>query len=215
MTTDTNRIIKRLEGNTIVVAQADHSDFFLMASLLSARETSTRARVREFVDTKLLPIINDYWERAVFPHELIPELRKLGIAGTSIQGYGCPGMSVLETGVTAMEISRGDGSLNTFLAVQSGLAMGSINQLGSEEQKQRWLPKMATLDLIGAFALTEPDHGSDSVALETTAELRGSHYVLNGHKRWIGNGSMADVVIIWARDISDSAVKAFVLERDP
>src|SRR5690554_1124615 len=185
------------------VSAPEHSDFFLMGSLLSERETATRERVRSFVDGKLLPVINEYWERAEFPEELIPELRELGIVGTNITGYGCPGMSPLEVGITAMEMSRGDGSVNTFLAVQSGLVMGTISRLGSEEQKQRWLPRMATLDLVGAFALTEPNHGSDSVALETTAELRGSHYVLSGQKRWIGNGAMADVVVIWARDIAD------------
>lgn len=197
-----------------VISKMDHSDFFLMSSLLSPRENATRKRVREFVDTRLLPIINEYWERAEFPEELIPDLRELGIAGTNITGYGCPGMSSLELGITAMELSRGDGSINTFLAVQSGLAMGSISRLGSDEQKQRWLPRMAALDLIGAFALTEPNHGSDSVALETTAERRGSHYVLNGQKRWIGNGSMADIVVIWARDTVDGGVKAFVFERE-
>lgn len=193
----------------------DHSDFFLMNSLLSGREAATQKRVRAFVDSKVLPVINDYWERAEFPEELIPGLRDLGIVGTSITGYGCPGMSPLEVGITAMELSRGDGSVNTFLAVQSGLAMGTINHLGSAEQKQRWLPRMATLDLVGAFALTEPNHGSDSVALETTAERRGSHYVISGQKRWIGNGSMANIVVIWARDIADGEVKAFVLEREP
>ena len=110
-------------------------------------------------------------------------------------------------------MSRGDGSINTFLGVQSGLAMGTINLLGSEEQKQRWLPAMATLDKIGAFALTEPNHGSDSVALETTVRRDGDALVLNGAKRWIGNASIADVVVVWARDIDDDRVKAVVVEK--
>ena len=123
-----------------------------------------RSRVRAFVESDVLPVINDYWDRAEFPWPLVPKLAGLGIVGSTIEGYGCPGLSRLAAGMATLEMSRGDGSINTFLGVQSGLAMGSIDLLGSEEQKQRWLPGMATLDLIGAFALTEPDHGSDSVA---------------------------------------------------
>ena len=114
----------------------------------------------------------------------------------------------------AREIARGDGSINTFVGVHSSLAMGSINMLGSEDQRRRWLPAMAAMEKIGAFALTEPLHGSDSVALETSARRDGDSFILNGHKRWIGNGHMADVVIIFARDDEDGRVKAFVLERD-
>ncbi|GAA3875089.1 acyl-CoA dehydrogenase family protein [Leifsonia kafniensis] len=189
-------------------------DFYLLNDLLSDDERALVARVRTFVDTELLPVINDYWERAEFPMQLVPRLAELGIIGTTIEGYGCPGMSRLAAGMVALEMSRGDGSINTFLGVQSGLSMGSINLLGSEEQKQRWLPQMATLDKIGAFALTEPDHGSDSVALETTARLDGDHYVIDGHKRWIGNGHIADVVVLWARDVADNKVKAFIVEKD-
>ena len=118
---------------------------------------------------------------AQFPFELVPKLAELGIVGGTIEGYGCPGLSrARRRAWSTLELARGDGSVNTFLGVQSGLAMGSINMLGSEEQKQRWLPAMARLDKIGAFALTEPDHGSDSVALETTARRDGDHWVLNG-----------------------------------
>jgi glutaryl-CoA dehydrogenase len=116
--------------------------------------------------------------------------------------------------MVTLEMSRGDGSVNTFLGVQNGLAMGSINLLGSTEQKERWLPAMARLDKIGAFALTEPNHGSDSVALETTARQDGDHWLLNGAKRWIGNGNIAHVVIVWARDVADGKVKGFVLEKN-
>ena len=142
----------------------------------------------------VLPIINDYWERAQFPFELVPKIAQLGVVGGAITGYGCPGLSRLAAGMVTLELSRGDGSVNTFLGVQNGLAMGSINMLGSEEQKQRWLPAMARLDKVGAFALTEPGHGSDSVGLETTARRDGDHWVLNGAKRWIGNGNIAHVV---------------------
>jgi alkylation response protein AidB-like acyl-CoA dehydrogenase len=145
------------------------TDYYLLAELLTDSEREIRDQVRAFVDTQVLPIINDYWERAQFPFELVPKIAQLGIVGGAISGYGCPGLSRLAAGMVTLELSRGDGSVNTFLGVQNGLAMGSINMLGSEEQKQRWLPAMARLDKVGAFALTEPGHGSDSVGLETTA----------------------------------------------
>jgi len=193
---------------------ARDTDYYLLSDLLSDQEREIRDRVRTFVDTEVLPIINDYWERAEFPFELVPKLAQLGVVGGPIQGYGCPGLSRLGQGMVTLELSRGDGSVNTFLGVQNGLAMGSINMLGSQEQKQRWLPGMAKLEKIGAFALTEPKHGSDSVALETTARRDGDHWILNGAKRWIGNGSIAHVVIVWARDEADGKVKGFIVERD-
>lgn len=193
---------------------ARDTDYYLLSDLLNEKEREIRDRVRTFVDTEVLPIINDYWERAQFPFELVPKLAGLGIVGGAIKGYGCPGLSRLAQGMVTLELSRGDGSVNTFVGVQNGLAMGSINMLGSDEQKQRWLPGMARLDLIGAFALTEPQHGSDSVALETTARRDGDHWVLNGAKRWIGNGSIGHVVIVWARDEADGKVKGFVIEKD-
>ncbi len=164
-------------------------DYYLLDELLTDEARAVRDRVRAFVDSDVLPVINDYWDRAEFPWALVPKLAGLGIVGSTIEGYGCPGLSRLAAGMATVEMSRGDGSVNTFLGVQSGLAMGSINLLGSEEQRQRWLPGMATLDLIGAFALTEPDHGSDSVALETTVRRDGNAWVLNGAKRWIGNAA--------------------------
>ena len=190
------------------------SDYFLLDDELSAEERALRDRVRAFVETDILPVINDHWERAEFPSGLIPGLAGLGIIGSTIRGYGCPGLSRRAAGIVAREIARGDGSINTFVGVHSSLAMGSINMLGSEEQRRRWLPAMAAMEKIGAFALTEPLHGSDSVALETSARRDGDSYILNGHKRWIGNGHMADVVVIFARDDADGRVKAFVLERD-
>ncbi|MEV8041393.1 acyl-CoA dehydrogenase family protein [Arthrobacter sp. NPDC080082] len=190
------------------------SDYFLLDDELSAEERGLRDRVRAFVEADILPVINDHWERAEFPSGLIPGLAGLGIIGSTIRGYGCPGLSRRAAGIVAREIARGDGSINTFVGVHSSLAMGSINMLGSEDQRRRWLPAMAAMEKIGAFALTEPLHGSDSVALETSARRDGDSYILNGHKRWIGNGHMADVVVIFARDDGDGRVKAFVLERD-
>jgi glutaryl-CoA dehydrogenase len=191
------------------------SDYYLMDELLTDEARAVRDRVRAFVEHDVLPIINGYWDRADFPFELVPKIAQLGIIGTTIEGYGCPGLSRLAAGMVTREMSRGDGSVNTFIGVQSGLAMGSIALLGSEEQKQRWLPGMAALDKIGAFALTEPNHGSDSVRLETTVRQDGGHWVLNGAKRWIGNASIADVIVVWARDISDGRVKAVVVEKNP
>ena len=190
-------------------------DYYLLDDLLTDEAKAVRSRVRAFVESDVLPVINDYWDRAEFPWPLVPKLAGLGIVGSTIEGYGCPGLSRLAAGIATLEMSRGDGSINTFLGVQSGLAMGSIDLLGSEEQKQRWLPGMATLDLIGAFALTEPDHGSDSVGLETTVRREGDSWVLNGRKRWIGNASIADVVVVWARDTEDERVKAIVVEKNP
>lgn len=193
---------------------AVNADFYGVEDYLSQEDRNLVSRVRAFVDSEVTPIINEAWERADFPYEILPKLAELGVVGTAIQGYGCPGLTRLQTGLVAMELSRGDGSVNTVNAVQSGLVMGTINMLGSEEQKQRWLPEMATLNKLGAFALTEPDHGSDSVALESRAERDGDFYVLNGEKRWIGLGHVADLVIIWARDVADSKVKAFVMEKN-
>ena len=195
---------------------ADHTtDYYLLDDLLTDEARTVRDRVRAFVDHDLLPVINDYWDRADFPFELVPKIAELGIVGTTIDGYGCPGLSRLAAGMVTLEMSRGDGSVNTFIGVQSGLAMGSIGLLGSEEQRERWLPGMAALDKIGAFALTEPDHGSDSVALETTVRRDGDHWILNGAKRWIGNASIADVIVVWARDVDDQRVKAIVVEKNP
>jgi glutaryl-CoA dehydrogenase len=189
------------------------ADFLLLDEDLSAKELALRDRVRRFVDDEVLPIINDYWERAEFPWELVPKLADLGVIGGMITGYGCPGLTRREAGIVAREMGRGDGSINTFLGVHSNLAMGTINLLASADQKQRWLPDMAALRRTGAFALTEPDHGSDSIALETSARRDGDHWILDGCKRWIGNGDAADIVVIFARDTDDAAVKAFVMER--
>lgn len=189
------------------------ADFLLLDEDLSEREVALRNRVRRFVDREVLPIINDYWERAEFPWELVPQLAELGVIGGMIKGYGCPGLTRREAGIVAREMGRGDGSINTFLGVHSNLAMGTINLLASDEQKHRWLPDMAALRRTGAFALTEPDHGSDSVALETSARREGDGWILNGRKRWIGNGDAADIVVIFARDVEDGAVKSFVMER--
>jgi glutaryl-CoA dehydrogenase len=195
------------------IGEALGTDYFLLREPFTPQQEDYLVRTREFVDNEVLPVINGYWERAEFPWMLIEKMSALGIVGDGIEGYGCPSMDPMSAGLINMEINRGDGSLGTFLAVQAGLAMKSIALCGSEEQKQRWLPPMARLEKIGAFALTEPEHGSDSVALATTATPDGESYVLNGSKKWIGNGSIADVIVVWARDTSDNAVKGFLVEK--
>jgi glutaryl-CoA dehydrogenase len=190
------------------------TDYYLLEEMLSDEERAIRDKVRAFTDREVIPIINDYWDRAEFPFEIIPKLAELNVAGFTIEGYGCPGMSRRAAGLVALELSRGDGSVNTFLGVHSGLTMGAIAMLGSEEQKERWLPPMARLEKVGAFALTEPNHGSDSVGLEASARRDGDEWVINGEKRWIGNATFADLVILWARDVEDGRVKGFVMAKN-
>jgi glutaryl-CoA dehydrogenase len=188
------------------------TDFYAVEELLEPEEIEIRDRVRAFCDKEVTPRINDYWERAEFPFELVPKIAELGISGGTVQGYGSPGMSAVAAGLVAAEWARADGSVGTFYGVHSFLAMQSIAMLGSEEQRERWLPDMARLEKIGAFGLTEPEHGSDAVGLETSARRDGDSYVLDGRKKWIGNGSIADYVIIWARG-EDGAVGGYVVEK--
>src|SRR6201993_118740 len=195
------------------IGRALSTDYFLLRGDLSESELDYLERTRRFVHEEVLPVINDYWERAEVPVDLCRRLGELGLVGDGLEGYGCPPMSRLAAGLIQRELSRGDGSVATFLGVHAGLAMRSIAFCGSEEQKQRWLPAMARCEKLGAFALTEPRHGSDSVSLETEARRDGDEYVITGAKRWIGNGSMADVVVLWARDSEDMQVKGFLIEK--
>ncbi|HKE99565.1 MAG TPA: acyl-CoA dehydrogenase family protein [Actinomycetes bacterium] len=197
---------------TPIAEPADGADFYRIDDLLTPAEREVRDRVRRFCDAEVVPVINDYWERAEFPFELVPKLAALGVAGGVVQGYGCAGLSHVGAGMVAMELARGDGSVCTFFGVHSGLAMSSIAMLGSEEQRRRWLPAMATLDKLGAFALTEPEHGSDVVALRTRARRDGDAWVLDGAKRWIGNASFADLIVVWARG-EDGEVGGFVVPK--
>jgi glutaryl-CoA dehydrogenase len=191
------------------------TDYFLMKDQLTDQEIEIMNKVRAFGEAEILPIINDYWERGEFPFELIPKLAALNIVGDHNLGdHGCTPMSAVANGLINYELSRIDGSIATFLAVHVGLAMQSINILGSEEQRQRYLPAMARMEKIGAFALTEPEHGSDAVILEATAERQGDEWVLNGRKRWPGNAVWCDIIVVFARDTADNQVKGFVVEKD-
>jgi glutaryl-CoA dehydrogenase len=193
---------------------AADGDFYQITSLLSDEDQQLLARVRSFMEKEVSPIINGYWIRGEFPFQIIPGYRDLGISGLTYKGYGCRGKSTLLSGCVSMEMARVDPSISTFHGVQSGLAMGSIYLLGSEEQKQHWLPRMARFDLIGAFALTEPEVGSGTAAgLTTTARRDGDTWVLNGQKKWIGNATFADVTVVWARDLDDNQVKGFLVEK--
>lgn len=194
--------------------QSSPSDFYHFEELLPESQRALLGKVRRFMRERVQPIINDHWTREEFPHQLLPEMAELGIVGSTYTGYGCLGLGWLFEGFLSLEISKVDCSLGTFFGVQNGLAMGSIFLCGSEEQKSRWLPKLRTLEAIGAFGLTEPDHGSDiSRGLATSAKREGDHWVLNGEKKWIGNATFADVVIIWARDLEDGEVKGFLVEK--
>ena len=189
-------------------------DFYLLSNTLSKEDNSLRLKVRAFMEAEVQPVINDFWSRDEFPFELLPKFKSLGIAGLPIKGYGCPGKSTTMMGIVMMELARVDASISTFFGVHTGLAMGSIDICGSEEQKQRWLPPMSRLEKVGSFGLTEPEVGSGaSGGLATTAKRDGDSWILNGQKKWIGNSTWGDLTIIWARDLSDNQVKGFIVEN--
>lgn len=187
-------------------------DYFRIDNFLTDEHKALRDRVRAFVQNDVMPHINPYWERAEFPMEIALKLKDLGVIGGMIRGHGSAGLDPLAMGLVMYELSKGDGSITTFYGVHSGLAMGAIGLLGSDEQRERWLPAMSRLETIGAFALTEPERGSAAVDLQTTARRDGDSYILNGAKRWIGNATLAGVLVVWARD-EEGGVGAFVIEN--
>ncbi|MET7455743.1 acyl-CoA dehydrogenase family protein [Streptomyces sp. NPDC005574] len=192
------------------------ADFYDFEAALSDEERQLLLRTRTFMREEVRPLVNENWAEGTFPRELIAKFRKSGLVGLPYEGYGDhrPGVSHLLTGMMAMEMSRVDASVATFFGVHNGLAMYAIHAGGSQEQRDRWLPAMATMDTIGAFALTEPLDGSDVTAgMRTTAAREGDTWVLDGAKRWIGNATFADHVVVWARDVADDQVKGFVVER--
>ncbi|WP_433282434.1 acyl-CoA dehydrogenase family protein [Pseudonocardia xinjiangensis] len=194
-------------------------DFFRYADLLTDEEHEVVARVREFLRTEVAPVAVEHWTRAEFPHHLVPGFAALDIAALPYDDLDGPAARRLLIGFVALEIAHTDPSMNSFFGIHNGLAMGSIDLCGSAEQRARWLPAMARMERIGAFGLTEPDGGSDVArGLRTTARRVGSgpdaEWVLDGEKRWIGNGTFADLVVIWARDVADDSVKGFVVAQD-
>lgn len=189
-------------------------DFYDYDLKLTQEERAIQLKVRNFMETEVEPIANDFWNRAEFPMEIIPKLAKLNICGVAYKGYDCPDLPFVMEGIIAEEIARVDVSISTFFGVHSGLAMGSIYLCGSEEQKQEWLPKMQRLEAIGAFGLTEPNVGSGVAGgMETTCKKEGDEWVLNGQKKWIGNATFSDVTIIWARDVESNQVKGFLVRK--
>jgi len=187
----------------------DPSDFLDIDSLLSDEERLIRDTVRGFVRSRVLPGIDEWFERGVFPAEVATELGELGVLGMHLQGYGCAGASAVSYGLACTELEAGDSGFRSFVSVQGSLAMFPIWKYGTEEQKQEWLPRMARGEAMGCFGLTEPDFGSDPAGMRATARRRGSDWVLNGNKLWITNGSIADVAIVWAR--ADEGIRGFIV----
>jgi glutaryl-CoA dehydrogenase len=190
----------------------DPSDFLGLDALLSEDELSVRDDVRAFVNERLKPNVNEWWESAIFPKEIVPEMGSLGLLGMHLEGYGCAGKSAVSYGLACMELEAGDSGLRTFVSVQGSLAMSAIHKFGSEEQKEEWLPRMAKGEAIGCFGLTEPDAGSDPASMKTFARRDGDDWVLHGSKRWIGMATIADVAVIWAN--TDDGIRGFLVPTD-
>lgn len=187
-------------------------DLMDIESEFTDEERAGRDRVRDFVDRRIRPHIADWYDRAHFPRELIPEMAELGLLGMHLHGYGCAGRSAVEYGLAMAELEAGDSGIRTFVSVQGSLAMSAIAKHGTEAQKQRWLPGMAAGEIIGCFGLTEPDAGSDPGGMATTARRDGDGWVIDGSKRWIGLASIADVAVVWAR--AEDGVRGFLVPTD-
>ena len=194
-------------------------DFYHIDSVLSEEERAVRDSVRRFVDERVLPLIGDAYVQGRFPKELIPEMGELGVFGANLpEKYGCAGLNNVQYGLIMQELERGDSGVRSFASVQGALAMYPIYAFGSEEQKQKYLPKMATGEIIGCFGLTEPDYGSNPSGMITMAkEQPDGSWILNGAKMWITNGSTAHIAVVWAKtngDPSDKSIRGFVVPTD-
>ncbi|CAN6459274.1 unnamed protein product [Victoria cruziana] len=189
------------------------SDYYQLDVLLSDEEKKVRRRVREVMEKEIAPIMAEYWEKALFPFHKIPKLRTLKVAGGTIKGYGCPGLSITGSAVATAEIARVDASCSTFILVHSSLAMLTIALCGSESQKQEYLPSLADLQTIACWALTEPDYGSDASSLRTTATKVPGGWIVEGQKRWIGNSTFADILVVFARNTSTDMINGFIVKK--
>jgi len=190
-------------------------DYYEVDDLLSPEERMTRDSIRSFVEREVVPTIEEHHARETFPRQLVPRLAELGVFGANLEGYGCAGMNNVAYGLIMQELERGDSGLRSMASVQGALAMYAIYRFGSEDQKRRWLPEMAAGRAIGCFGLTEPDHGSDPGGMTTRARPDGSGYLLSGVKRWITNGSIADVSVVWAKvaEGAHDVIRGFLVER--
>ncbi len=189
-------------------------DFFNVDELLTSEERQIRSTVRQFVSKEVMPIIEDCFVKDEFPKQLIPQLAELGVFGATIKGYGCAGLSYTEYGIIMQELERGDSGLRSFVSVQGALAMGALNLWGTANQKEKYLPRMATGEWIGCFGLTEPDFGSNPAGMATTARRDGNHFVLNGSKFWITNGGISQVAIVWAKvPEKENRIHGFIVEK--
>src|SRR5690242_12341565 len=186
-------------------------DYLLIDSQFSEQELLVRQTARQFVDERVMPVIRDCFRDARFPRDLIPEMARQGFLGANLEGYGCAGMSNVEYGLVMQELERGDSGLRSFVSVQGALVMYPIHTFGSEEHKQRWLPKMAKGEAIGCFGLTEPGFGSNPAGMKTRARKDGGDWIIDGEKTWITNGSVADVAVVWAR--TEEGIRGFLVEK--
>ena len=186
-------------------------DYYGLDELLSEEERIVRKTARDFVEREVLPIIEEHHARETFPRHLIPRLAELGFFGANLKGYGCAGFNNVCYGLICQEVERGDSGLRSMVSVQGSLCMYPIHAFGSEAQKQRWLPEMAAGKVIGCFGLTEPDHGSDPGGMETRARSDGNQFIISGVKRWITNGSIADLAIVWAK--TTEGIRGFLVEK--
>ena len=189
----------------------DPLDLYDVRSLLSEEERMVRDSVARLVDERVLPVIQKHFEEHTFPRELVGELAALGLLGSSLEGYGCAGLNGVSYGLICQELERGDSGIRSFVSVQSSLCMYPIRAFGSEAQKQEYLPRMATGELIGCFGLTEPHGGSDPGNMKTHAKRRGGDWVLNGAKMWITNSPIADLAVVWAK--AEDGIRGFIVER--
>lgn len=209
------RPLSTVEAMTAVTPHGETMSIYDLVdidSLYTPAELAFRDTVREFVDRRIRPGIARWYEDAVFPVEIIPEMAELGLLGMHLKGYGCPGRTAVEYGLAALELEAGDSGLRTFVSVQGSLAMSAIHKHGSEEQKNEYLPRMAAGEIIGCFGLTEPTAGSDPGSMKTFARREGEEWVINGSKRWIGLATLAQIAIIWA--MTDDGVRGFIVPTD-
>jgi glutaryl-CoA dehydrogenase len=193
-------------------ADLDPVDLYNVRAMLTDEERLVQDSVGKYVDDQVIPIIGDCFEHERFPRELVAGIAELGLLGSSIQGYGCAGLNAVSYGLICQELERGDSGLRSFVSVQSSLCMYPIYAFGSEEQKQRWLPRMAKGEVIACFGLTEPHGGSDPANMKTHARKQGKDWILNGAKMWITNGAIADLAVVWA--MTDAGIRGFLVEKD-